>query len=105
MEVQTKQTDRSMTISFIGELDHHGAKETVIKMERALDAALPMHLTLDLSGVTFMDSSGIAVVMRAYRRMAALGGRLELRGVPAQAKKVFDAAGISGRVPMEGSGQ
>ena len=102
MEVQTTTMDRTLRISFRGELDHHAAKETVTTMERALDAALPLKLTRDFGGVTFMDSSGIAVVMRAYRRMTALGGRLELVNVPSQAKKVFDAAGISCRVAMEG---
>ncbi len=91
-----------MTAGFRGELDHHAAKETVTALERALDAALPMHLTLDFGGVTFMDSSGIAVVMRAYRRMSVLGGSLTLVNVPAQAKKVFDAAGISCRISMDG---
>ena len=102
MEVRTRGEDRELTVSFRGELDHHAAKEAVLTMERALDAALPKKLTLDFGAVTFMDSSGIAVVMRAFRRMTALGGRLTLVNVPAQAKKVFDAAGISCRIPMEG---
>lgn len=103
MEVQSKGKDRDLTLTFFGELDHHGAHDTVIRMERALDAALPLKLTLDFSGVTFMDSSGIAVVMRAHRRMAALGGRLEVVRVPEQAKKVFDAAGLAGRISIEGA--
>lgn len=102
MDVQTKTNDRTLIVTFRGELDHHAARETVTALERALDAALPLHLTLDFGGVTFMDSSGIAVVMRAFRRMTALGGRLELVNVPPQAKKVFDAAGIGSRVSMEG---
>ncbi|MBQ9460100.1 MAG: STAS domain-containing protein [Oscillospiraceae bacterium] len=101
MEIQTRTNENTLTAGFRGELDHHAAKETVTTLERALDAALPMRLVLDFGGVTFMDSSGIAVVMRAFRRMTALGGRLELINVPPQAKKVFDAAGISSRVKME----
>ncbi len=102
MEIQTKSKDRTLIVSFRGELDHHGAKETMTALERALDAMLPLHLTMDFGGVTFMDSSGIAVVMRAHRRMTALGGGLELIHVSAQAKKVFDAAGISARVSIDG---
>jgi stage II sporulation protein AA (anti-sigma F factor antagonist) len=56
---------------------------------------------MDLSGVSFMDSSGIAVVLRAHRRMAALGGSLIVTGVPAQARKVFDAAGVPRLVTMQ----
>lgn len=101
MEVRTSSEDRELTVSFRGELDHHAAKQTVTTMERALDAALPLRLRLDFGGVTFMDSSGIAVVMRAYRRMLALGGSLVLANVPKQAKRVFDAAGIGSRIRME----
>ena len=72
--------------------------------ELALDAALPLKLTLDFSGVSFMDSSGIAVVMRAQRRMRALGGGAVLRQIPPQAKRVFDAAGIFRIIPLEEGG-
>ncbi len=99
MEVRTSANDRALTVTLRGELDHHAARETVTALERALDAALPRKLILDFGGVTFMDSSGIAVVMRAFRRMTALGGSLELCNVPPQAGRVFDAAGIFSRIP------
>ena len=71
------------------------------KLEWELDSALPVKLTLDFSGVSFMDSSGIAVVMRALKRMRAMGGSAALRNVPPQAGKVFTAAGIFRIVPLE----
>ena len=101
MEINSEQKEGKLKISLRGELDHHAAREGVLTMERALDAALPKRLTLDFGGVTFMDSSGIAVVMRAQRRMTALGGILTLQNVPKQARKVFDAAGILERVKLE----
>ena len=98
MEVLTRTNGREMTLAISGELDHHGAMQQI---DHALDAALPLSLTMDLSGVSFMDSSGIAVVLRAHRRMAALGGSLIVTGVPAQARKVFDAAGVPRLVTMQ----
>ena len=71
------------------------------KLEWELDAALPSKLTLDFSGVSFMDSSGIAVVMRALKRMRAMGGSAAIKNVPPQAKKVFTTAGIFRIVPLE----
>ena len=99
MEVLTRTNGREMTLAISGELDHHGAHGAMQQIDHALDAALP--LTMDLSGVSFMDSSGIAVVLRAHRRMAALGGSLIVTGVPAQARKVFDAAGVPRLVTMQ----
>ena len=79
MDIICKDAGRELTLTLRGELDHHGAKDVMQRMELALDAALPLKLTLDFSGVSFMDSSGIAVVMRAQRRMRALGGGAVLR--------------------------
>ena len=101
MEVLTRTNGREMTLAISGELDHHGAHGAMQQIDHALDAALPLSLTMDLSGVSFMDSSGIAVVLRAHRRMAALGGSLIVTGVPAQARKVFDAAGVPRLVTMQ----
>lgn len=101
MEVMTSSSDRTLTLTLRGELDHHAARDAMQRMELALDTALPAKLTLDLSGVSFMDSSGIAVVMRAQKRMRALGGAAVLTRVPPQAKKVFAAAGIFRIIPLE----
>ena len=63
-------------------------------MDWEIGVRLPRRLTLDLGGVTFMDSSGIAVLLRAYKRMAELGGTVTVRNVPEQAGKVLRAAGL-----------
>ena len=60
----------------------------------AVDAELPKKLVLDMSGVTFMDSSGIALILRAQQRIALLDGSLLVCNVPDQARRVLDAAGI-----------
>ena len=101
MEVISSGEGRELTLTLRGELDHHGAKEVMQRLEWELDAALPSKLTLDFSGVSFMDSSGIAVVMRALKRMRAMGGSAAIKNVPPQAKKVFTAAGIFRIVPLE----
>lgn len=95
MDVNAVSSERRLLLELKGELDHHGAREAMLRLERELDAALPLRLVLDFGGVSFMDSSGIAVVLRAQRRMAALGGSMVLRRVPPQAKKVLDASGVS----------
>ena len=94
MKLQTKTTEQTMVISLIGELDHHAAKDAMREINYAVEAHLPRMLQLDFSGVTFMDSSGIAVVLRAQKRAAAFGGKTEICGTSQQVRKVFEAAGI-----------
>jgi stage II sporulation protein AA (anti-sigma F factor antagonist) len=63
-------------------------------MAEQIDAALPEQLVLELGEVTFMDSSGIAVLLNAWRRMGQLEGSMVVRQVPPQADKVLRAAGL-----------
>ena len=97
MEINAKNADRNLLLEFSGELDHHGAKEVMQALDRRIDEALPRQLTLDLGGLTFTDSSGIAVLLRAWRRMGQAGGGMRVVNTPAQADKVFQAAGL-GRI-------
>ena len=91
MEIEATSADRNLLLEMKGELDHHGARNALRELELSIDAALPKKLVLDLAGVTFMDSSGIALILRAQQRMQLLDGSLL---VPQQARRVLDAAGI-----------
>ena len=101
MEVSVKCEARHICIRLSGELDHHSAKGLLRRLDQEIEKALPTQLTLDLSGVTFMDSSGIAVLLRAYRRLGELGGAVKVVHVPAQAGKVLRAAGLDKLMEFE----
>ena len=94
MEMTVRQEERCLEIALIGELDHHAARKIGGRLDRAIEAALPLRLVLDWSGVTFMDSSGIALLIRARQRMQELGGTADVCGAAAQARRVLDAAGL-----------
>ncbi|MCI6569494.1 anti-sigma factor antagonist [Dysosmobacter sp. HCP28S3_G4] len=104
MEINARSADRNLLLEFSGELDHHGARDAAREVEQAIDVALPRKLVLDFAGVTFMDSSGIAVLLRAQRRMQNLGGSVLVCNVPRQAKRVLDAAGIGRLVTIQAGG-
>ena len=97
MPVTVTLEGRAMKAAVAGEIDHHGARAVMNELDAAIDAALPNRLELDLGGVSFMDSSGIAVLLRARRRMDELEGVLTVENVPAQARRVLEAAGV-GRI-------
>ena len=93
MTVDCVSEGRTLTAAVRGELDHHRAKEVMTELDEQIDMALPRRLTLDLSGLSFTDSSGIAVLIRVSRRMEQIKGELIVRGVPPQPWKVIQAAG------------
>lgn len=94
MPVKCTEQGRTLTARLAGEIDHHAAKEIMAELAEQIDAALPEHLVLELSEVTFMDSSGIAVLLNAWRRMGQLEGTMVVSQAPPQADKVLKAAGL-----------
>ena len=94
MPVICREDKRQLTALVAGELDHHEARNVMEELDRRIDLAQPRELTLDLSGLTFADSSGLAVLLRAHRRMGQVRGSMRVVNTPAQAGKVFKAAGL-----------
>jgi len=92
-----------LTASLYGELDHHEANETLKAVSDEIDSVLPRDLTVDMGGVGFMDSSGIAVALRLYKKVGYIGGRLRIENVRTQPMHVFDAAGIDRIISISGS--
>ena len=84
----------TLTLRFSGELDHHFARDALTALTERIDAFLPRVCVLDLRELTFMDSSGIALILRAEREMQELQGKLILVNVPEQPLRVLRAAGL-----------
>lgn len=80
--------DGTVTINVFGELDMATCEELRCAIEAQYDAAI----VVDLSGVTFMDSSGLAVLIRAQQH---LEGALTVRAASKPVRSVFRVAGVS----------
>lgn len=101
MPVTCKESKRRLMAEVTGELDHHEARSVMEELDRRIDLVQPRELTLDLGGLTFTDSSGIAVLLRAYRRMGQVQGSMRVVRTPDQAGKVFRAAGLERIIRFE----
>lgn len=102
MYIRSFLQDKQMTITLSGEIDHHEAKHAIKTITEKIDSYLPRVCTLDFRDVTFMDSSGIAIVISGVRRMRELGGKLVLDNVQSQPMRVFQAAGIEQIAEIKG---
>ena len=100
MEMRYKTENRQLTIALTGELDHHAARQLMDRLDQVIEQHLPSKTVLDMAGITFMDSSGIAVVLRAKRRMEALQGSLLVINIPRQAARVLETAGMGRYVDL-----
>lgn len=93
--------DRQLTVVLSGEIDHHCAKSYISAISAKIEAYSPQVCTLDFQEVTFMDSSGIAVVINALRCVARMDGKLVLAGLNQQPLKVFRTSGIDKLVEIK----
>jgi stage II sporulation protein AA (anti-sigma F factor antagonist) len=83
-----------LTVALTGEIDHHCAKNYIQAITGKIEAYTPDICVLDFRDVTFVDSSGIAVVINALRNMTQIEGKLILTGICAQPMRVSRASGI-----------
>ena len=89
-----------LTLRFQGELDHHVSQEAMAALSERIDAFLPRKCVLDLQRMSFMDSSGIALLLRAEKKMAQVEGSLRITGVQEQPLRVLKAAGADKRLKI-----
>ena len=94
MTIRYQTQDGVLRVSLEGEIDHHEAIRLMGRLSGLVEDHLPGQMELDLAGLEFMDSSGIAVVVQTARKCTLCGGRLTVTNTPAQAKKVLTCAGI-----------
>jgi stage II sporulation protein AA (anti-sigma F factor antagonist) len=87
-------TGEVLTVFLQGEIDHHTAKGMREEIDRAIDFNMPSLLILDFSQVTFMDSSGIGLVMGRFKNLQKNGAKLNLSNLSANIYKIMKLAGI-----------
>ena len=94
MQVLSRYEDGRLTLYLKGELDHHEAAAALRKISRTVDDYLPRDCVVDMGELSFMDSSGIALILKISRLMSQTGGRAWVANAKNQPLKVLDASGI-----------
>lgn len=94
MQFTSYLQDSQLTIALNGEIDHHCAKSYMQGILGKIEAYVPGICILDFRDVSFVDSSGVAVVINALRAMNQIDGRLEITGLREQPMRVFQTSGV-----------
>ncbi len=82
-----------LTISPKGDIDHHSARTLRERIDNEMYINRPEILFLDLSGIDFMDSSGLGLLLGRYQRAKDLGIKLVLCGCSERIMKILSLAG------------
>ena len=94
MRMKTHDDGRCLTLRLLGELDHAAAQEVMPGIEDAVEEYLPRRCVLDLSGLSFMDSSGIGIIIGRYKKITCFGGRVFAVNADARIKKTLMLCGL-----------
>lgn len=88
-----KQRD-ALIVCLEGELDHHCAQTVRQEMDRLIEKEQPQRLIVDMQGVSFMDSSGIGVLIGRYRTLSRSGGRMAVCNMSPHVERIFQLSGL-----------
>lgn len=94
MEIKLLGEKRTLLVELLGELDHHAASKIKDEVDEKLRSSNAVNIIFDFSNITFMDSSGIGVIMGRYKKTRALGGRVIACGMNAQIMRIMEMSGI-----------
>lgn len=93
--VEIIKRNGSVTAVISGELDHCEAAGIRMQIDPELEHLMPTMLILDMSGVTFMDSSGIGLILGRQRVMESLGGGITVKNPSPSVRRILQVAGLS----------
>lgn len=93
MEVRTTANGNKALLKISGELDHATAGVLKEKMDKLISSGV-IEFTLDLSNLTFMDSSGIGVIIGRYKKIASKKGSIAVKNEGRTIKKIFEISGL-----------
>ena len=94
MEIHASKKGPRMHARLCGEMDHHSAEQARNMLDTMLHDITIRDLTLDLSGVTFMDSAGLGVILGRYRILSLRGGKLTVCGMSSAIDRIFRMSGL-----------
>ncbi|MGN0108173.1 MAG: anti-sigma factor antagonist [Hominilimicola sp.] len=103
MELFLSGKYRTLVVRIDGELDHHVAANVRENVDRELSRTGAVNVAFDFSAVTFMDSSGIGVIMGRCKITKALGGRVIIYGASDSVRRLITMSGINSIVVMADS--
>ena len=101
MEINASKRGPRLHVKLSGELDHHSAEQTRNMLDTLLKDITVRDLTLDLSGVSFMDSAGLGLILGRYARASVLGIPVIIRNPSPRHERLLQMAEFHNIVKIE----
>ncbi|WP_062046521.1 anti-sigma F factor antagonist [Bacillus sp. JCM 19034] len=100
LQISVEEKGAVLLVRLIGELDHHTAEELRAQVEERLKRDVK-HIVLNLEQLSFMDSSGLGVILGRYKQVKAIGGEMVVCAISPAVKRLFELSGLFKIIRLE----
>lgn len=90
-----------LCIRLTGELDHHTAEDLRELATNAIEKHQIRHILLNLEQLSFMDSSGLGVILGRYKQIKQLHGEMVVCAISPAIERLFDMSGLFKIIRLE----
>lgn len=102
MKIAKEYHGNVLVVAAVGELDHHTAGALKGCIQEELAKGRVRNLVLDFTGLSFMDSSGLGVLLGRYKELGKWQGRMLVFGLQPPVEKLFMMTGLNKLIPIQG---
>lgn len=100
MEIRYKKNDGNLTVYVYGDLDEYTASNAKELIDRVIgDNTNARSVVFDLSGLSFMDSTGIGLLIGRYKKLKQFNVPSYISGASVNTERVLELAGLYGIMP------
>ncbi len=94
LHIELEHYRKALIVRLKGELDHHSADTVKLKMEEAILRGDSSYIILSMKDLTFMDSSGLGVILGRYKLITSRGGKMVVCDVNPSVYRLFEMSGL-----------
>ena len=100
MESKFYEEDKLLVFKITDEIDDCNVQKIRRRADYEIERYMPRKVIFDFDSVTFMDSSGIGLIIGRYKFTNMLGGKLEVANLAQKVRKIFEVSGIWKLIPV-----
>lgn len=101
LQIEFEYSSKALIVRLKGELDHHTAETVKTRMEEAIERGNSNNIILSMKQLSFMDSSGLGVILGRYKQVSAKGGKMVVCDVNPAVQRLFQMSGLFKILAME----
>jgi len=94
MKFELARSGNLLIVQVAGELDHHFADEIRMRIDAEIMKPPVRNILFDFNRLSFMDSSGIGMIMGRYKKIKALGGKAWIICNNPNATRILEMSGV-----------